>query len=475
MRFRSLRGGGQLVPKNAIRWKSDVAIGKYSTKFANKEEKTTYLEMFLGRIISRKSSKKKWEKEVSLKVRDDGYSIKVQKKLLLEHSAYFRELPEAEMKKHKKIDLKDISIAALQRIVTFMQTKSVRFLNHTEAIETLTAAQKYEFEELFEICINHLITALEPSNVCEVYEAALSLSLKQLEYFCLRMIDEKCDQVLQTRCFITLKKSTVLSIIKRNSLNISTELVVFKAIMSWGLNDSLSRGLDPDNPEMFLPVVRHLLNYVRFGMMSEVDLKDLEVDRCLRLLSSCELWKKNRSLSTTSQTSASSLDLEKVPRQYVLHYTHNLNAYESNQHTVKNGETFYLDVEILKGRIFLTCFKLAFRPFSTKMNTACLYVLLTATNVLTLEHRTTRGTFMNTSDEALLELQNPLSAKESERIQVELIVKRSENTCPLTIRKEVQIVMPDSKMVAMKITPVVADSGSEETGRCIFTEIQYFH
>ncbi|GFX69872.1 hypothetical protein TNCV_4392271 [Trichonephila clavipes] len=179
-----------------------------------------------------------------------------------------------------------------------MQTKSVRFLNPTEAIETLRAAQKYRFEELLSICVNHLITALEPSNVCEVYEAASILSLNQLEYFCLKVIDEKSDEVLQSRCFITLKKPLVLTIIKRNSLNVSSELVVFRAIMTWGLNDSMSRGLDPENPKLLLPVVRHLLNYVRFGTMSEADLRELEVDRCLRLLSSCELWNKNRSLST---------------------------------------------------------------------------------------------------------------------------------------------------------------------------------
>ncbi|GFX69871.1 BTB domain-containing protein [Trichonephila clavipes] len=109
------------------------------------------------------------------------------------------------------------------------------------------------------------------------------------------------------------------------------------------------------------------------------------------------------------------------------------------------------------------------------MNTACLYVVLTAKNVLTMEQRTTRGTFMNTFDEASLELHNPLPAKESETIKIELSVKRAENTCPLTIKRDVQIVMPDSKLVAMKLQPVVVPSESEETGRCIFTEIQYFH
>ncbi|GFR30851.1 BTB domain-containing protein [Trichonephila clavata] len=437
------------------------------------------MSKLLGKIIPGKSGKKKWDKDVSLKVQDqcntDGYSIKVQKKLLLQHSAYFRDLPEAQMKKLKKMNLEEVSIAALQRIVTFMQTKSVRFLNPTEAIETLRAAQKYRFEELLNICVNHLITALEPSNVCEVYEAASTLSLNQLEYFCLKVIDEKSDEVLQSRCFITLKKPLVLTIIKRNSLNVSSELAVFRAIMAWGLNDSLSRGLDPENPKMFLPTVRHLLNYVRFGTMSEADLRDLEVDRCLRLLSSCELWNKNRSLSTTSQTSSNSLDLENIPRQYASYYVYSLNVYESSQHTVKNGESFYLDIEILKGKVFLTCFKLAFRPFSPKMNTACLYVVLSATNVLTMEQRTTRGTFMNTSDEASLELHNPLPAKESETIKIDLSVKRAENTCPLTIKRDVQIVMPESKLVAMKLQPVVAQSESEETGRCIFTEIQYFH
>ncbi|GIX83573.1 BTB domain-containing protein, partial [Caerostris darwini] len=342
-----------------------------------------------------KSSKKKWDKDVTLVVKDQSgseeYGLKVQKKLLLESSAFFRDIPENEMKKHKKINMEGISSVALQKIVAFLQKGSARFSNHMEAIETLKATEKLKMEDLLNICINHLITTLEPGNVCEIYDAATTLCLSHLEYSCLMVIDKHAEEILGHRGFITLKKAKVLDIIKRCSLNIKSEVTVFRAVLSWGLNESLNRGLDPNNIDKFVPVVRHLLNHVRFWVMSEEERKDPEVSKYLRLLSSCELWKKDRSMSTTSQSSSGSYDLESQARHHVTSYNHNLNTFDSSQHTVKDGETFCLNLEILKGRIFLTSFKLAFGPFAKTKNTACLYVLLTATNLSTGEERSTRG------------------------------------------------------------------------------------
>ncbi|KAF8774028.1 uncharacterized protein LOC129984015 [Argiope bruennichi] len=435
------------------------------------------MSKLLRKIVPGKSSKKKLEKEISLIVEDpnnpDGFALKVQKKLLLEHSAFFRDIPENDIKKNRKIKLEDVSVIALQKIVTYMQKASARFQSHVEAIETLKAAQKFEIEELFNICINHLITALEPSNVCDIYDTASTLSLSHLEYSCLKLIDKDTEKVLQTRGFLTLKKARVLEIIKRSSLNIDSEVAIFRAILAWGLNDSLSRGLDPNDLEMFLPIVRHMLNHVRFGNMTDAELRDPEVDKFLQLLSSCELWNKNRSVSCVSQTSSSSMEHDM--RQYVTHYSHDMSVYESNQHTVKDGESFCLNIEILKGRVFLTRFKLAFRAFAPTKNAACLYVVLSATNEETNDQRSTRGTFLNTTDEAYLEFSNPLPARESNKVKIELIVKKAENICPLSVKSDIQIAMPDSKMVAMKIIPMDVKVDSEEEGRCIFGEIQYFH
>lgn len=75
---------------------------------------------------------------------------------------------------------------------------------------------------------------------------------------------------------------------------------------------------------------------------------------------------------------------------------------------------------------------------------------------------------------ALLSFADPLAAAESNRVNLSLSVKRAENICLFVVKRDVQIAMPESKAVALKITPCQTTSSFDGMERCILSGFEYF-
>lgn len=323
------------------------------------------------------------------------------------------------------------------------------------------------------ICSDFLITIIDSENVCEIYEFASAFSFYNLEYHCLKYIDEHAEVILKSPAFLTLKKTTVMDIIKRNSLNIREEITVFKSILVWGFNDCLRRGEDADKTEEIIQSTKSLLDKVRFLVMSQEELTDPDVENFYKLLYSDDSSYKRRSLlQSDSKPRSNTVDsLSLQPRKYEKEYTQTLDIHGCDERAVRNGESFCLRTEVLKGKVFLTSISVSFETFVNTKNTACLNVSLSATNLQTSEQKTARGTFLNFSEEAELKFPSPLVVKESETVEMTLSVKRAENICPMIVKSDIQIAMPESKEVALKITP---SNMIGETQRSMFKSIKYF-
>lgn len=419
------------------------------------------------------------DKEISLIAESaspqDLFVAKVAKSTLAKYSEFFRKMAEnGEFKKSKEIRLKGVTTTALQKFVQYMKSESVFFQDHSEAIETLKAAYLYQITAMNDICSNFLITVTDPENVCDVYEFAASCSFQHVEYHCLKTIDSHAEQVLNSPGFRTLKKTTVAAIIKRNSLRVSSDVVVFRAVLAWGRNECLRKHGNADNAEELFRSVDVLLGYVRFLTLTEEELSDPEVDQFYKRLCPEDSPGKRRSLiSLEPKARSATVDSQNTHvRQYFPDYACELVVAHTDEHAVKNGESFCLKIEALKGRVFLTGITLAFERFVSSKNASCLYVAFSARNVQTAEEVTARGAFMISEEEALLKFPHPLVIKESEVVEMSLKIKRAINICSVVIKSESQIVLPETKDVAMKIMPSSSNGGTE---RSLFKGVKYFY
>lgn len=433
--------------------------------------------MFAKHFRSKESRKK--GKEISLIVEDahgqNRCVVKLPKRLLVQHSPVFKRMADnGDFKRSREVKLQEITATGLQKIAEYIGKDSVYFQNHYEAIDTLKAAYIYQIQVMHGLCSDFLITIIDSVNVCEIYEFASNFSFHSLEYHCLKFIDEHSEAVLNSPGFLTLKKATVLDIVRRHTLNVRYETLVFRRILTWGLNDCLRRGIDAEQMDGFVASVKSLLARVRFLTMSREEMLEPDVDKFYKLIHSSEDSSNKRKslLSLESRSRSSTVDsLNLQPRSYQREYIHDLELFISDDHPLKNGESFCLRVEVLKGKLFLTAITLAFDTFITTKNTACLYVTVSATNVQSTDQKCARGTFLNSSEEAELTFPSPLVARESEVVEIALNVKRAENICPMMLKSDIQIAMPETKDVAMKITPTIMTG---ENMRTLFQKIKYF-
>lgn len=334
----------------------------------------------------------------------------------------------------------------------------------------------YQVAVLNDMCADFLINNISCSNVCDIYEFAVSYSFQQIEYYCLKFIDCHAEEVLKSSSFMKLKAFSVTDIIKRHSLDVSTEMAIFRAVSTWGLNECARRGANPENTEEIFKSVKPLLAHVRFLAMTAQEVAETEVDRFYKLLTAHNSGHRRSSLtgmeskSSRSGTHDSSSNLQ--CREYVDSYIYELEMLDCDEQSVRNGETFCLRIEGLKGRVFLTGITLAFETFVRSKNTSCVYAVLSATNVRTADQVCARGTYMMSEQEAVMKFPSPLVLKESESVELALNVKRAINISPMVIKSDSQIAMPDSKDVALKIIPA---STSGVTGRSMYKGISYFY
>lgn len=348
------------------------------------------------------------------------------------------------------------------------------FQSHFDAIETLKAAYLYQVEAMNSICSDFLITSIKPDNVCDIYEFASSYSFEQVEFYCLKFIDLHAEDILKSPGFLTLKMITVMDIVKRHTLNISTEMAVFKAVLTWSFNDCIRRGVDADDAEEIMKSVKPLLGCVRFVALSDAEMSDPDVDKYYKLLNSEDSASKRRSLLLMDQSGRStSVDSTNMQaRDYAPDYVYELGIVNYDDHAVKNGETFCLRIEALKGKVFLTGATLAFDRFVNSKNSSCLYVALSATNVKTADQVCARGAFMISEEEAVVKFSQPLIVRESESVEFALRVKRAVNVCAVMIKSDSQIVLTQAKDIALKITP---SASTGEIERSMFKGLKYFY
>ena len=93
-------------------------------------------------------------------------------------------------------------------------------------------SKKYIVPSLTEYVKAQLVRSMEPENILSILEQAIQYDEKDLETKCWQVIEWRTSKVASSANFINIKQTTLASLLKRNSLNIS-ELDLFQAVLKW--------------------------------------------------------------------------------------------------------------------------------------------------------------------------------------------------------------------------------------------------
>ena len=174
------------------------------------------------------------------------------------------------------IQLPDCDYKSLLELFRFLYSDEVN-LSGSNVMQVLYLAKKYLVPSLARKCTEYLQEHLGASNVFSVLPHAQKFEDKDLEERCWEVIEAQTENALSSEEFVTLKRSVVESVVKRERLNVK-EVDLFKAVDRWATKEVERQGLTPDGVVKRRILGEETVKAIRFPVMSQKEFASVVVD-----------------------------------------------------------------------------------------------------------------------------------------------------------------------------------------------------
>ena len=174
------------------------------------------------------------------------------------------------------IQLPDCDYESLLELFRFLYSDEVN-LSGSNVMQVLYLAKKYLVPSLADKCTEYLQEHLGASNVFSVLPQAQKFEDKDLEERCWEVIETQTENALTSEEFVTLERSLVESVAKRERLNVK-EVDLFKAVDRWATKEVERQGLTPDGVVKRRILGEEIVKAIRFPVMSQKEFALVVVD-----------------------------------------------------------------------------------------------------------------------------------------------------------------------------------------------------
>ena len=172
-------------------------------------------------------------------------------------------------------------------------------LTGSNVMHVLYLAKKYIVPSLVDKCSEYLRDNLEAANVFSILPHAKKFEDKDLEDRCWAVIEKHTEEAVSSEEFVTLEKSLVESLVKREALDIK-EVELFKAVDRWATKEMDRQGITSDSEAKRRIIGEETLKAIRFPLMSEKELLSVVSDsNILTMKEFVELMKHFNGILTT--------------------------------------------------------------------------------------------------------------------------------------------------------------------------------
>ena len=214
------------------------------------------------------------------------------------------------------VELPDCEYKSLLEMFRYLYSDEVN-LNRSNVMLVLYLAKKYMVPSLAEKCAKYLRDNLEASNVFCVLSYAQTFEDKHLEERCWEVIEKYTEEVVTSDEFVTLERSQMESVVKRERLNVK-EVELFKAVDRWATKESERQGVAPDGEMKRRILGDEIVKAIRFPLMSQKEFASVVFDS--NILSMKELGDMMKHYSDVSLTRP--LLFVQTPRNCSIHRSH---------------------------------------------------------------------------------------------------------------------------------------------------------
>ena len=174
------------------------------------------------------------------------------------------------------IELPDCEYESLLELFRFLYTDKVN-LSGNNVMQVLYLANKYIVPSLAKKCTEYLRDNLNASNVFFILPHARKFENKDLEDRCWEVIDEQTEEAVTSDEFVSVERSVVESVVKREALNV-TEVELFKAVDRWVTRECERQGITSDGETKRRVLGEDIVNGIRFPLIEEKDFASVVLD-----------------------------------------------------------------------------------------------------------------------------------------------------------------------------------------------------
>ena len=164
------------------------------------------------------------------------------------------------------IELPDCDYESLLELFRYLYSDEVN-LGGSNVMQVLYLAKKYLVPSLADKCTGYLRKHLEASNAFSILPQAQKFEDKDLEKRCWNVIELHTEEAVTSDDFVTLERSIVESVVKRERLNVK-EVDLFKAVDRWATKEVERQGLTLDGEVKRRVLGEEIVNAIRFPLMS---------------------------------------------------------------------------------------------------------------------------------------------------------------------------------------------------------------
>lgn len=171
------------------------------------------------------------------------------------------------------IDLPDCGFEGMLELLRYIYTDEVH-LNGNNVMEVLYLAEKYLIPSLASECTDYLGRNLDFSNLFCVLHHAQRYEKKDLLRSCWDLIDKETEKALKSSEFMTVERSIVKQLVKRETLNV-TEVELFKAVDCWAKKECKRRKLEEAGSVKRQVLGEQIVKNIRFPIMTQSEFMDI--------------------------------------------------------------------------------------------------------------------------------------------------------------------------------------------------------
>ena len=174
------------------------------------------------------------------------------------------------------IELPDCEYESLLEMFRYLYCDKVN-LSGSNVMQVLYLANKYMVPSLAGKCTEYLFRNLKASNVFCTLPHAQKFEDRDLKDRCWKVIEEETEEAVTSDEFITVERSLVETVVKREVLNVK-EVELFKAVDRWATEQSKRQGITPDGESKRRILGEEIVKAIRFPLMSHQEFASVVID-----------------------------------------------------------------------------------------------------------------------------------------------------------------------------------------------------